>query len=537
MFKTNITQVRLFAIRHCKDFVCSSSNYRDSPKTGCYLAYTHSPLAPSNHPHVSQTMNKPNILIFMTDHQRGDTALHSHPCLMPHVKRLAREGVTFTETFCPTPHCCPSRATFMTGLYPTRHGVWNNICIGQALSSGLKPGVRCWSEDLADAGYRLAYSGKWHVSVEESPADRGWQEYHVTAGKKAFHGQRWEHYRDLAAKPEPTDRSEGEILRPGYGVHRTYAACEGADQGDETTVTRALDAMDDLTRGDQPWCLYVGCNMPHDPYFVPQRYLDMYPLEDVPLPPSYADAMEDKPAIVQRQRSQIWGQLTEREIREAIRHYWAMCTYLDELFGRLLAKLDAVGQTDNTLVLYCSDHGDYCGDHGLFAKGIPCYRGAYHVPAVVRWPAGIRQPGRQVDAFVSLADFGPTFSELCGTAPDTSLTGRSLVPFLVDEAPEDWRDAIFTQCNGVELYYTQRSVTTKEWKYVFNGFDRDELYNLRDDPHEMKNLAADPAHRDIVRQMCRRLWRFAQREQDSATNAYITVGLVPFGPAEAFRED
>jgi hypothetical protein len=140
-----------------------------------------------------------------------------------------------------------------------------------------------------------------------------------------------------------------------------------------------------------------------------------------------------------------------------------------------------------------------------------------------------------VDAFVSLADFAPTLTEAAGGAADESLTGASLMPFLQDRAPARWRDDIQTQCNGVELYYTQRSVMTRDWKYVFNGFDFDELYDLRRDPHEVHNLAAEPQFGPVVREMCGRMWRFACREGDSAINPYITVGLAPFGPAEAFR--
>jgi arylsulfatase A-like enzyme len=235
-------------------------------------------------------------------------------------------------------------------------------------------------------------------------------------------------------------------------------------------------------------------------------------------------------------RQTRFGQLSDDETRDAVRHFWAYCTYLDDLFGRLVAALEATGQRDNTMVLYCSDHGDYCGDHGLFAKGIPCFRGAYHVPAVVSWPSGIPSPGKRVDEFASLADFAPTFLELAGVTTERGFTGSSLVPFLENRTPTEWREEIHTQCDGVELYYTQRSVATKDWKYVFNGFDFDELYDLHNDPHEMTNLASDPAYDTVKRDMCRRLWRFAHREQDTATNAYITVGLAPWGPGEAFKD-
>jgi arylsulfatase A-like enzyme len=503
-------------------------------------------------------VNRPNILIFMTDHQRADTVLPEHPAVTPNLDRFARQGVTFTNTFCPAPHCCPSRATFFSGLYPSRHGVWNNICNRQALSRGLKEGVRLWSEDLAEAGYQLYFSGKWHVSVQESPADRGWVERFVSAATGTHHGVTWEYYRKLAGEMgeigkwgksangqianRESQRGEAQILRPGYGTYCLYGTGdEGGNRHDETAVAKGIEVLDALASSagrdgpSKPWCLYVGAVAPHDPYVVPRKYLDLYDLADVPLPISYGDELADKPAIYQRMREMRFGQLSERQVREGIRHFWAYCSYLDDLFGQLLAALERTGQRENTLVLYCSDHGDYCGEHGLFAKGIPCFRGAYHVPAVVRWPALIADPGQRVDAFVSLADFAPTFLEAAGLELDRPFTGASLMPFFRGEAPPGWRDELHTQCNGVELYYTQRSVMTREFKYVFNGFDRDELYDLERDPHEMHNLAGDPAYADVVREMCTRMWRFAYREDDTAINPYITVGLAPYGPAYAFR--
>jgi len=478
----------------------------------------------------------PNILIFMTDHQRADTVLPEHPCVTPNLDAFAAEGVLFAETYCPSPHCCPARATFHSGHYPSRHGVWNNVCNAQRLSRGLKAGIRLFSEDLAEAGYRLVWSGKWHVSIDESPRDRGWEERFVSAKAGDLHGQTWDRYRELADRPEPAERAEGEILRPGYGTYRLYGS--RGDEGnphDERVVEEAVAALPELARSDRPWAMFVGAIAPHDPYVVGQKFLDLYDPDRVPLPASFEDRLSDKPAVYRRMREMRFGQLSPREVREGLRHFWAYCSYLDDLFGRLLAALEASGAAEDTLVLYCSDHGDYAGDHGLFCKGIPCFRGAYHVPAVVRWPAGVARPGRRVDAFVSLADFAPTFVELAGGTPDPALAGRSLLPFLRGRAPDDWRDEIHTQCNGIELYFTQRSVMTRDYKYVFNGFDVDELYDLRNDPHEMRNLIDRADLEPVKRDMCRRMWRFARAHDDSATNAYITVSLAPYGPAEAFR--
>ena len=482
--------------------------------------------------------HRPNILIVMTDHQRADTVLPEHPAVTPNVNRLAAEGVAFTNAYCPAPHCCPSRATFFSGVYPSRHGVWNNVCNDQALSRGLAEGVRLWSEDLAEAGYELHFCGKWHVSVEERPSDRGWIDHFVTAAAGARHGRTWDEYRATAESADKTTRAEGEIVRPGYGTYRLYGTAGNMDEShDVSTLSAALDVLARISETSAPWGVFVGLVGPHDPYRVPERFLDLHDPEDARLPHSFRDDLADKPRIYQRMRETVFGQLSEREVREAIRHFWAYCSYLDDMFGQILEALTRTGQAENTLVLYCSDHGDYCGEHGLFCKGIPCFRGAYHVPAVVRWPACIERPGRRVEALVSLADFAPTFVEAAGLQSDLQLTGASLLPFLRNTEPPDWRDEIHTQCNGVELYYTQRSVMTSDFKYVFNGFDQDELYDLAHDPHEMINQALNPAFDSVKRDMCKRMWRFARQAGDTAINPYITVGLAPYGPALAFESD
>jgi arylsulfatase A-like enzyme len=493
----------------------------------------------------------PNILVFMTDQQRGDLALPDHPLAPPRLRAFAREGLQFTRAYCPSPHCCPSRASFFTGLYPSRHGVWNNVLNERALSRGLRPGVRLWSEDLRAAGYDLAFAGKWHLSADEFPSARGWRELScVSALPGHRHGPDWALYQHLArapASPSAQAPAPGLIRRPGWGDVRTHGIDEAASASrhDELAVAAAesfLRALPTAASGasaspaSAPWCLYVGLNAPHDPYLVPSRYLERVPPAAVRLPPSFDDALRDRPGIYRRLREQVFGQLDRDAWLDLIRHYHALCLQADDWFGRVLDALAATGQADDTLVVFCSDHGDYLGDHGLLCKGIPCFESAYHVPALVRWPARLAAPGRVCDAFVSLVDFGPTFLEAAGLRPEKDAhSGASLLPFLRGEpAPAAWRDAVFTQCEGVELAYTQRSVRTRDWKYVHNGFDFDEFYDLRADPHETRNLAPDPAHRDTLRDLCARLWRFARAEGDTAFNDYWTVALAPHGPATAF---
>lgn len=489
-------------------------------------------------------MRTPNILVFMTDQQRGDTLPQYRRAQMPVLEQFCAEGVTFTQAHCPAPHCCPSRATFWTGLFPSQHGVWNNVDVGNALARGPYPGTRIFSDDLREAGYRLEFSGKWHVSATEMPVDRGWEMTvprpgpSVSADEMASgrpHTREWRGYEALAQRPEASERVEAQILRPGWGDYSHYGVSDAHfGNFDRLVVDDATERIRRRSAGDGPWCQFVGTLGPHDPYYVPQRFLDLYPEDEVELPASFADRMADKPGLYRRTRGRF-DQLSELEHRRALQHYLAFCTYQDELFGEVLGALRETGQLEETLVVYLSDHGDYAGEHGLWCKGLPCFRGAYHVPAAIRWPGGVVEPGRCVDQFVSLADFAPTLLEAAGVEARSPHAGASLLPFLRNETPAAWRDALFTQTNGNELYGIQRSVTTREWKYVYNGFDEDELYNLTSDPGETVNLASDPGHAGVLRELCGRMWRFAREHDDVCINPYIMVALAPWGPAEGLR--
>ena len=300
---------------------------------------------------------------------------------------------------------------------------------------------------------------------------------------------------------------------------------------DKIPVHAAIKMLGEIRDTTKPWAMYVGTLGPHDPYFAPKRFLDLYNINDIELPENFHDQMEDKPALYRRTRK-VFDQLTEEEHKQTIRHYLAFCSFQDELFGQVLDALETHNQAQDTLVLFCSDHGDYTAEHGLWCKGLPCFKPAYHVPAVIRWPKNIPQSlqGKQVNAWVSLADFGPTFMEIAGLKAPIDIYGKSLLPFLKGETPTQWRDAIFTQSNGNELYGIQRSVITDKWHLVYNGFDFDELYDMENDPHQITNLAGDETYQPVIRELYQRLWQFAYEQQDTCINPYIMVGLAPYGP-------
>jgi len=520
----------------------------------------------------SSKEGRPNILIFMPDQTQGQLVLPGFPCLTPNIDRFASQGVLFNSAYCPSPHCCPARASFQTGLYPSEHGVFNNVDTDTAIHANPYPGTKYFPEYLRKAGYQLDYSGKWHVARNVSPEDAGWTNSYglkESATPYPYHPGRERTAKAWAkAKAELSEigsREPGEVFRPGWGnidLYKTLPS-QGSNifagrEKEVQPIEAGMEKLRKLAQGEHPWALMVSNDGSHDRYDVPKHFMDMYDPKSIELPPNFRDTLEDKPRIYQRMRYQYWAQLSDDEVRESIAHYRAIATMQDALFGRLLEALEQTGQADNTLVIYVSDHGDYAGAHGLWAKGVPSFREGYNIPCVIRWPKGIANPGRQVDAFVSTTDFAPTILEAAGIpSSEFKMSGKSLLPWLRGETPADWRDAIFSQLNGVELYYTQRIVTTKDYKYVYNGFDYDELYDLKQDPHEMVNLAfpdvkqsraiveqgkgygngnhvawplLSPHLAEARRDMLKRMWKFGQEHKDQIFNAYITVAMAPFGP-------
>jgi arylsulfatase A-like enzyme len=524
------------------------------PQNRAAVAESNSAIAPSG---------SPNVLIFMPDQQNGSTVLPGSPVVKPNLDRFQSEAVTFTSAHCPAPHCCPSRASFMSGLYPSEHGVFNNVTTDTAIHPNPYPGTPFWGLRLKAAGYNLAYSGKLHVGRDVTPETCGFRnicnlEQDSLQENETAKLRQWQTARSEVQNP--SSRSRGQILRPGWPALQLYQTSPDAayhDQADYRIMQAGIAELKKMAAFGQPWCLMISNSGSHDSYYAPRQFVDLYDPDKIELPASFRDTLDDKPRIYQRQRYQYWSQLSDQETRDALRHYYAKCSMQDALFGELLQALDATGQRENTLVIYVSDHGDYHAAHGLWMKGIPSFREAYHIPAILRWPKGIVRPGRQVDAFVDQVDWAPTILEACGTRADNALSGANLLPWLRDETPPHWRDATCTQMNGVELYYTQRITMTRDWKYVYNGFDVDELYDLRNDPHEMKNLAfpdfaekrrvieagdglspsasvpwpaldsrAGAARKDLLTKM----WAFAAEHRDTIFNSYGTVALAPLGP-------
>lgn len=474
---------------------------------------------------------RPNILIFMPDQMQAQITFPGHPCKTPSMDKIKEAGVSFHSAYPPMAHCCPARASFMTSLYPSQHGIYNNVSNDQAIHSHLNPGIETFSEKLAESGYQMYYAGKWHVSAAETPQSRGWTELYLKE-QELDNGKRRTAYREMRCESGNRSRKRGEILRPGWGGYTLYGTSDKSytEIDDYECVHKAISQLDRLQDSVDPWCMYIGPNGPHDPFVIPEKYATMYDPDQIQLPPNYYDDMQDKPRIYQRMRK-VFSQLSEQEVKESIAHYWGYCTLIDDLFGEVLDALVRNRQMDNTLIVVVSDHGEHAGAHGLYCKGISMFDEGYRVPLIMSSPKLVKNPGRAVDQFVTLMDIAPTLIELAGAEPLGKTSGRSLVPFLSGETPDNWRDSIYAQCNGTELYYTSRMVKTKNYKFVYNPTDFDELYDLESDPYEMHNIADRPESEALLKEMYGKMWEHAFQSEDMNMVKYIPVTTGEYGPA------
>src|SRR5690606_16279825 len=259
---------------------------------------------------------------------------------------------------------------------------------------------------------------------------------------------------------------------------------------------------------------------------------------DIDLPASFHDDLTDRPHLYSRVK-EAWRDLSETEVKQAIACYYAACSGIDDQFGRVLEALELSGQARDTVVVFTSDHGDYLGAHGLFLKGVAPFEEAYRVPLVMRGP-GIA-PGTIVEEPVSLLDLGRTITSLL-VGEEFGGHGRDLSAVLAGDEREAGAGAVpgdgspepqaFAEFHGQRLGYTQRIIWRGSHKYVFNGFDRDELYDLSADPHELHNLAQLPEHREVLETLAAAMWREVRRTGDDTLGdaQYGMFRFAPIGP-------
>jgi len=246
--------------------------------------------------------------------------------------------------------------------------------------------------------------------------------------------------------------------------------------------------------------------------------------------------------MIYRRLQQVWKDLTWEDFARISASYYGFCSMMDDQVGRVLAALDSTGQAENTLVVYISDHGDYLGAHRLLLKGVPAFEQAYRVPLIMAGPG--LPAGKTVSQRVSQLDLAASMLPLLGLSRENSeksalpAIGRSLIP-LFGESPEQiaqqnaWSSQHFAECHGQRFFYTQRVLWWQDYKYVFNGFDQDEFYDLKSDPHELHNLAQEAHLRPIIEEMAARMWNVMHATQDTnmIEAEYGMFRFAPVGPS------
>ncbi len=430
---------------------------------------------------ASAADNRPNILWICTDQQRWDTirALGNEHIHTPNIDRLVARGVTFENAYCQSPICTPSRAGFMTGMYPSAvHGCMN----GNDRWDDAAPLI---TKTLADAGYDCGLAGKFHLSGAQ-----GRVEPRVDDGYRAFH---WSHH---PHDDWPEGHSYIDWLKSkGQDYKSTYEKLGYIpSEFHQTTwcADRAIEFMNE--KRSKPWMFSLNCFDPHSPFDPPQEWLNHYPESEMPGPLFRETDLAAQERLKNVNFQNAARRPDEFNAKSYQAKYYAMIELIDHNVGRMLDALDDSGQTQNTVVMFTSDHGETLGDHGLLLKGCRFYESLVHVPLVISWPGQFKKALRS-SALVELTDLAPTLLELAGLSVPETMHGRPLTSLLrgdtaADRHREFVRSEYYRALGGVQSFGTM--VRSERFKQVvYHGHGLGELFDLETDPSEFDNLWDD----------------------------------------------
>jgi arylsulfatase A-like enzyme len=467
--------------------------------------------------------DKPNLLFIWTDEQRADTmaAYGNNKIHAPNLNKLAAGSVVFKNAYVTQPVCTPNRSAVMTGLWPHTTGCTTN-------NVPLPAGVACLPELLADADYRTAYMGKWHLG-DELFAQHGFEEW---VSMEDGYGSGFSEGHDRNARSDYHHFLIEHGYQPDSGgkFSRAFAARRPIEHCKPKFLE--LKACDFLRRHrDEPFILYVNFLEPHMPFFGP---LDgEYDPQQVDLPANFADPLEDNEPlryrIIREACRATYGQ-SESDIRKLIARYWGLVTQVDLSVGAILRTLDDLGLAENTIVVYTSDHGDMMGAHHMVEKSV-MYQEAVRIPWLVRVPS---MKGRFIEQPVSQIAMVPTVLELLGSKHKADLPGRSLVPLI--KGGRAAQDHVFIQWNPnsgalklkkggtnlaskderkrVEDEHSRAVISPDGWKLCLSDVDKSQLFNLRDDPGETTNLFDSGRHGEVITRLTAKIHQWQQSVRD-----------------------
>lgn len=452
-----------------------------------------------------------NVLFIISDDLNASLGCYDHPLVKtPNIDRLAKRGVRFDRAYCQFPLCGPSRNSMLTGLYPNSTGILANAQIFRQTI----PKHRSLPHAFRMAGYFSGRIGKlYHYGV---PRGIGTNSHDDPAS--------WE----LELNPAGCDRliEEPDIftLRPGHfgGTLSWYAS----PRGDllHTDGMLATDADWVLERcakqKDRPFFLAVGFFRPHTPYVSPEKYFKYYPKKKMPLVQGVQEDQKDLPAAALGSHKKSEERLTDDLRQEAKQAYFASITFMDAQVGRVLDALDKHGLTDDTIIVFTSDHGYHLGEHGLWQK-MSLFEESARVPLLIVAP-GVSKPGSVSHSPVGLIDLYPTLAKLCNVDAPKNLQGQDLTPMLTDPKLPGRGWALSQVSRKGRKGPNGYTIRTKKWRYTewSEGNKGRELYDHKNDPLEQTNLAENESHADQVATLSAKL-------KKAVANSLPKSGKVP----------
>lgn len=424
-----------------------------------------------------------NLLIIMVDEMAAQAVgCYGHPTVKtPNIDRIAARGVRFTKAYTNSPICVPARAVFATGRYPHQTGYWDNVFAYDGA-------VRGWGHRLQEAGHKFTTIGKLHYLDENS--DTGINEQilpmHIYGGGDVFGLER------ETPPKRPQSAAIANEIAIGDSEYTRYDK-EITKLTEDWFRTRMED------QGDKPWVCFSSFIAPHFPLTVPKEYIDLYDPRDIVLP--------DKPLNRKPSLASWWDLLTfgynfdsffknDEHRRQAILHYYALCSFADQSVGRVLEALDASGQAEDTIVIFLSDHGDNMGARGLWGKS-NMYEESACIPLIISGP-GLAE-GKVCETPVSLVDIYQTVLDVVGvesTEEDRTLPGNSLIE--IARQSSDAKRQVFSEYHASCAPTGLMMLRNGRFKYIhYTGYGA-ELYDLENDPDECRDIADDPAFVKIL---------------------------------------
>ena len=436
-----------------------------------------------------------NLLFLMSDqHNRAMAGCYGHPVVQtPHIDGLAARGVRFTAAYCNCPICVPSRASLATGRYVHQIGAWDN-------AFPYTGGYPSWGHRLAARGHPVTTVGKLHY--RDPGDDTGFPDQRLPMHVLDGEGDLYSLIRsNMGVRPQARDRvSEA---RAGESSYTAY------DRAIATEACRWLS--EEAPRHHRPWALFVSLVTPHHPLIAPPEFMGMYPPESVLLPQQYALGERPHHPVIDEFR-RVYGiedEFDEPTLRLAVAAYYGLCSFMDAQMGRVLQALAAADLVGSTRVIYCSDHGDTLGEHGLWWKHT-MYEGSAGVPFIMAGPD--LPAGKVVETPISLVDCFPTILECVGVEPepvDADLPGMSLFTLAaLGQGEADRRRTVFGEYHAAGSSTGYFMIRGSRYKYVEYVHYPPQLFDLAEDPGELRDLAADARYATLLAECSLELRRF-----------------------------